>query len=200
MPSASMTQMIANAANDAGVPPTLAIQVALQESSFNPNAVSSAGAQGLFQLMPSTQQQYGVSNAFDAQQSATAGTQYLADLYDEFGDWFTALVAYNWGPGNVSAYGVSAAPASSVAYATNALNGAGQWQASLTPSSVAAGVQNLVSPAASANAVPPSDAAADLFIEQAPEEASVAGSGPNWILLALLGVGLYIVADMAFGG
>lgn len=188
----SLTQMIADAASANGVPPSLAIQVALQESSFNPNVTSGAGAQGLFQLMPGTAAQYGVTNPFDATQSAAAGTAYLSDLYAKYGDWFTALVAYNWGPGNVDKYGVSAAPASSIAYANNAISGAGQFQATITPASIAAGVQTAIAPDAALPTAPD-------VITLSPDDAaalSAPANTPNWLLLAFLGLAVYLGASL----
>jgi soluble lytic murein transglycosylase-like protein len=84
-------------ANAQGVPSSIALGVAQQESGFNPNAVGSAGELGTFQLMP----QY-FPGAEDPDSNISMGVGYLAQLYKEFGDWGTALAAYNWGPGNVS--------------------------------------------------------------------------------------------------
>ena len=76
------------------------------------------------QLMPGTAAQMGVTNPFDPTQNINAGTAYLGQLMQRFGDPRTALVAYNWGPGNVAKKGVAAAPQSSQAYATKVLDGA----------------------------------------------------------------------------
>jgi hypothetical protein len=70
------------------------------ESNFNPNAVSSAGAFGLTQLMPGTASEVGVKNIRDPRQQIEGGAKYLAKMKSQFGDWPSALRAYNQGPGN----------------------------------------------------------------------------------------------------
>jgi hypothetical protein len=56
--------------------------------------------------MPATGASLGVTNPFDPQQNADAGAQYLSQMYAKYGDWNTALIAYNEGPGNLAAKGV----------------------------------------------------------------------------------------------
>lgn len=73
-----------------------------EESGGNPRAVSSKGAMGLFQLMPDTAKQYGVTDPFDPAQSRRAASQFLEDLMKRFGgDQRKTLAAYSWGPGNL---------------------------------------------------------------------------------------------------
>ncbi|QOC23853.1 lytic transglycosylase domain-containing protein [Wenzhouxiangella sp. AB-CW3] len=81
-----------------GVDKALIRAVMHVESWFQADAVSSAGAQGLMQLMPGTQRRFGVRDPFDPVDNITAGTAYLAWLLDEFdGDLTRAVAAYNAG-------------------------------------------------------------------------------------------------------
>ena len=98
--------MIVQAASEQGIDPALLKALVKAESGFNPNAVSSAGAQGLAQLMPATGRGLGVTDPFDPQQSLNAGARYLANALRQFGgDPSLALAAYNAGPGAVQRYG-----------------------------------------------------------------------------------------------
>ena len=87
-----------------GVSPTLLAAVAKQESGFNPNAVSHAGARGLMQLMPATAAGLGVKNSMDPAQAVDGAARLLHDLIAEFGRTDLALAAYNAGPGAVHRY------------------------------------------------------------------------------------------------
>ncbi|MFC7462375.1 transglycosylase SLT domain-containing protein [Hydrogenophaga defluvii] len=78
------------------------------ESAFNPNAVSSARAAGMWQFMPATGESFDLKqNMFrddrrDVLASTRAALDYLQQLHKRFGDWHLALAAYNWGQGNVN--------------------------------------------------------------------------------------------------
>ena len=84
-----------------GIEPELIKAVIHAESRGNPNAVSSAGAQGLMQLMPDTAKELGVENSFDVTQNINGGAKYLALLARRYnGDLRKILWAYNAGPAN----------------------------------------------------------------------------------------------------
>lgn len=82
--------------------------LAVVESALNPRAGSWAGANGLWQFMPATGNDYGlrkneyVNTFYDPMSNADAGARYLRDLYKMYGDWNLAISAYNCGPGNVN--------------------------------------------------------------------------------------------------
>jgi soluble lytic murein transglycosylase-like protein len=96
---------VVTAALQFGVPEALLRAVIHAESAFNPNALSSKGAQGLMQLMPDTAIDLGVVNPWDAAQNIRGGAQYLAQLLKRFnGDERLAAAAYNSGEANVRKY------------------------------------------------------------------------------------------------
>lgn len=72
------------------------------ESGFNPGVVSSAGAQGIAQFIPSTAAAYGLTDPFDPAAAIMAQAHLMSDLLKQFGSPALALAAYNAGPGAVA--------------------------------------------------------------------------------------------------
>ena len=88
-----------------GVPQDL-IYLAVAESGFQPQALNvRSGAGGMWQFMPTGA--YGLTRngwfdeRFDPEKSSKAYAKYMKTLYDQFGDWYLAMAAYDWGPGNI---------------------------------------------------------------------------------------------------
>jgi membrane-bound lytic murein transglycosylase D len=98
-------EMISKNLRDQGVPQDL-IYLAVAESGFQPQALNArSGAGGMWQFMPTGA--YGLARngwfdeRFDPQKSSIAYAKYMKTLYNQFGDWYLAMAAYDWGPGNV---------------------------------------------------------------------------------------------------
>jgi soluble lytic murein transglycosylase-like protein len=172
--SSDLQTQIVQQANAVGIPSSLALAVAQIESAFNPTAVSSAGAQGIFQLMPATAAQLGVTDPFDSTQNIQGGVSYLQQLYQQFGNWTDALAAYNWGPGNVSK--AIAANPSNPAY----------------PSGVTGYVNSVLGVAGANDATVSADGSTDLSDFLTPGDFD-----PTWLLIgaAVLGLGWYVFSD-----
>lgn len=90
-----------------GIPEELKY-VAVLESLLNPNARSKAGAVGLWQLMESTANDFNLKMTYNLDErkniskSTRAAGKFLKRLYVKYDDWFLALAAYNYGPGNIN--------------------------------------------------------------------------------------------------
>ncbi len=103
---AGYVPLIDQAAAQNGLDPAVLYGLIQQESGFDPSASSSAGAEGLTQLMPGTASSLGVSEPLNPAQSIDGGARYLGELLRQFGGNVTdALAAYNAGPGAVERYG-----------------------------------------------------------------------------------------------
>lgn len=128
--------MVDQAAKTTGLPVAVVAAQINDESSFNPNAVSGAGAQGIAQFMPGTWASYGTGSPFNAANAFVAYAKYMgALLKQENGDVRKALAAYNAGPGNLAAgYG----------YADKILHDAGTG--AITVGNPGGGAQNTLNP------------------------------------------------------
>lgn len=105
MTQPALDQMIEIAAKQSLVDATLVREVARQESSFYPCAVSPKGATGLMQLMPDTQAKLNVANPTDPQESLLAGAKLLKELLLRYnGNLTRALSAYNAGTGSADRF------------------------------------------------------------------------------------------------
>lgn len=119
----SIDQAVDEASKKYGVDKKLIMSVIKQESDFDPNSTSGAGAEGLMQLMPGTASELGVTNAYDVSQNVDGGTKYLKELLDKFSDMRLAVAAYNAGPGAVKNSGdnISRLPSETQNYVSKVL-------------------------------------------------------------------------------
>ena len=103
IPKHKFYDLIKSTANDMGVDVNAALKLAHKETGNlnNPEkAVSRAGAQGVLQIMPKTGQSLGLKDPFNPEENVQKGLEYFKKLYQKYGDYKTAAIAYNWGPGN----------------------------------------------------------------------------------------------------
>ena len=97
---------IQKAARKYDLAPKLIKAIIRAESNFQVDARSTAGAEGLMQLMPGTAKELGVKDSFDIDQNIDGGSRYLRQMLDRYsGNLRMALSAYNAGPGNVDKFG-----------------------------------------------------------------------------------------------
>ena len=100
-----LEQAVSRAAQQHHVQPALLLAVMRAESSFNPTAISQAGAVGLMQLIPETAIRHGVRNLYDANDNISGGAKHLRYLLDRFhGNIRLAVAAYNAGERRVDRY------------------------------------------------------------------------------------------------
>jgi Transglycosylase SLT domain len=180
--SGSYNALIAQEAEAQGVPPSIALAVAQTESGvtqFTPGGqvlTSSAGALGIFQLEPATAAGLGVDPT-DELENIQGGIAYLAQLYQQYGNWTQALAAYNWGPGNVN--NNASIPGSVMSYVNKVLGLAGISGATPAPSTASLAPE---------------------FVDESASEdlAPVQDNSGLWILggiAALIGVGFWWLSD-----
>jgi len=97
--------LIRNAARQYNVDPRLALAIAIAESNLDATAVSPRNAQGVMQLIPATQERFGVTRPFDPEHNVRGALAYLRWLDKRFaGDWRLIVAAYNSGEGAVERY------------------------------------------------------------------------------------------------
>jgi soluble lytic murein transglycosylase-like protein len=101
-----IAELIRRHAAGYGIDVRVALAIALAESNLNAEAVSPKNAQGVMQLIPGTQERFGVKNPFDAESNIKGGLAYLKWLKARFdGDWELIAAAYNAGEGAVEKHG-----------------------------------------------------------------------------------------------
>jgi len=100
-----LASVFARATAQYDLPPGLLEAVATQESGMNPNAVSSAGAEGIMQIMPATAASNGIADPFDPTEAIFGAAKILAGNIAYFHSVPLALAAYNAGAGAVEEYG-----------------------------------------------------------------------------------------------
>jgi soluble lytic murein transglycosylase-like protein len=100
----SIDEIVTEVADKFVIEASLVKAIIMAESKCDPKAVSSKGAQGLMQLMPSTAKNLNVSRPFDPRENIIGGVKYIKGLMASYGNLELALAAYNAGPGAVQRY------------------------------------------------------------------------------------------------
>jgi len=100
----ALCRLIEGAARTQKVPRDLLTRLIWQESSFRPNVVSPAGAQGIAQFMPGTAKERGLTDPFDPEQAIPKAAEFIAHLAQQFGNLGLAAAAYNGGPARVTSW------------------------------------------------------------------------------------------------
>jgi len=98
----SVCRLIESSARTHGLPVAFLTRLIWQESSFRPNEISPAGAQGIAQFMPKTADERGLANPFDPEEAIPKSAALLADLKQRFGNFGLAAAAYNAGAARVA--------------------------------------------------------------------------------------------------
>lgn len=135
----SLAPILVSEGISASMDPLFVAAVVRHESTFNPRAVSPKGAMGLMQLLPSTALYMsqknnilwrGDNSLFDAQYNVRLGVRYLRYLHGNFDNWEHILIAYNWGPGNLSSAlrNGSSVPQSTLRYARSIIETHAKWR------------------------------------------------------------------------
>jgi Transglycosylase SLT domain/SPOR domain len=94
----SVCRLIESSARTQSLPVAFLTRLIWQESSFRPNTISPAGAQGIAQFMPKTADERGLANPFDPEEAIPKSAELLADLKQRFGNLGLAAAGYNAGP------------------------------------------------------------------------------------------------------
>ena len=132
----SVCRFIEGAANAHALPVEFLTRLIWQESSFQPHAVSPAGARGVAQFMPGTAAERNLADPFDPEQAIPKAAELLSDLRARFGNLGLAAAAYNAGPNRVAAWlaGRGGLPAETQTYVLRITRfGAEDWRAGATP-------------------------------------------------------------------
>jgi hypothetical protein len=146
---ATMCQIIETAAHENDLPPEFLARLLWQESSFDANAVSWAGAQGIAQFMPPTASDRGLADPFDPAEAIPASAAFLRELRAEFGNLGLAAAAYNAGPTRLANWlgGTGFLPFETQAY-VRAITGytVDQWAAAGTKPKIAGSEKSTLFP------------------------------------------------------